>query len=222
MRQFYEMIIKTKWNTMCSKLSWSHYREVLSINDMNEIIFYLSECDTKNLTQRQLHELIKQKIYERLSISAKTKLINQEQLNANDLIPNPIIIKSNLLKEDLSEYALKQLILNNLDAFLNQLGSGFTYVGNEYGIKLGVSYNYIDLLLFNYEFNCFVVVELKVTKLKKEHIGQIEVYMNYIDDNLKSINQNKTIGIIICREDNHYIIKYCSDERIIAREYELI
>ena len=221
MRQFYEMIIKTKWNTMCSKLSWSHYREVLSINDMNEIIFYLSECDTKNLTQRQLHELIKQKIYERLSISAKTKLINQEQLNANDLIPNPIIIKSNLLKEDLSEYALKQLILNNLDAFLNQLGSGFTYVGNEYGIKLGVSYNYIDLL-FNYEFNCFVVVELKVTKLKKEHIGQIEVYMNYIDDNLKSINQNKTIGIIICREDNHYIIKYCSDERIIAREYELI
>ena len=77
-------------------------------------------------------------------------------------------------------------------------------------------------MLFNYEFNCFVVVELKVTKLRKEHIGQIEFYMNYIDKNLKNINQNKTIGIIICKKENRYVIEYCSYDRILAREYELI
>jgi len=78
------------------------------------------------------------------------------------------------------------------------------------------------LLLFNIEYNCYVVIELKVTELKKEHIGQIQVYMNYIDENIRKIGQDKTIGIIICKQDNKYIIKYCSDDRIIARTYELV
>ena len=77
-------------------------------------------------------------------------------------------------------------------------------------------------MLFNIEYNCFVVIELKVTELRKEHIGQIQVYMNYIDQNIKKISQDKTIGIIICRENNEYVIKYCSDNRIITREYEVI
>ena len=78
------------------------------------------------------------------------------------------------------------------------------------------------MLLFNYEYNCFTVVDLKVTELKKEHIGQIQVYMNYIDNNLRKIYQEKTIGIIICKQDNKYVIKYCSDDRVISREYELL
>ena len=102
------------------------------------------------------------------------------------------------------------------------MGNGFTYAGNEYKIKIDGKYNYIDLLLYNIEFNCYVVVELKVTELKKEHIGQIQIYMNYIDKNIKKINQDSTIGIIICKKDNKYVIEYCSDERIIAREYELV
>lgn len=105
---------------------------------------------------------------------------------------------------------------------MKELGISFCFIGSEYKIKLGSSYNYIDLLLFNIEFNCYVVVELKVTELKKEHIGQIQIYMNYIDDNIKKFNQNKTIGIIISKEGNEYIIKYCSDERIISREYMLV
>ena len=105
---------------------------------------------------------------------------------------------------------------------MNELGNSFCFVGSEYKIKIGNRYNYIDLLLFNIEYNCYVVIELKVTELKKEHIGQIQVYMNYIDKNLKSINQNKTIGIIICKKENKYVIEYCSDDRIISREYELI
>lgn len=152
----------------------------------------------------------------------KNKLILNDEVEVRDLVPNPIIIKSNLLKEELTECTLKQLILNNLDDFLNQLGIGFTYVGNEYKIKIGNIYNYIDLLLYNIKYKCYVVVELKVTELKKEHTGQIMVYMNYINKNIKTIEENDTVGIIICKQNNEYVIKYCSDDRIIAREYELI
>ena len=222
MRQFYEMQIETKWNAMRSKLCWSHYREVLSLKDKNEIVYYLNECENKNLTQRQLHELIKSNFYNRLSIETKNKLSNLKELNVNDLVPNPIIIKSNLINDEIPEYALKHIILNDIDDFLRQLGVGFTYVGNEYKIKIGDRYNYIDILLYNIKFKCYVVVELKVTELKKEHTGQIMTYMNYIDNNIKTIEENDTVGIIICKQDNKYVIKYCSDNRIISREYELI
>ena len=139
-----------------------------------------------------------------------------------DYVKNPIMIKNSYNYTEISERILKKLILEDMDSFLTELGNGFCYIRNEYKIKLGDRYNYIDLLLYNIDFNCYVVIELKVTELKKEHIGQIQVYMNYIDNNLRRINQDKTIGIIICRKDNKYVIEYCSDDRIIAREYELV
>ena len=222
MRQFYELFENQIWNMTCSKLTWSHYREVLSLKDINVIRYYLNQCENKNLTIKELQIIIKNKEYERLSDETKNKLIKSEQLKVDDLIPNPIIIKNTELNERITEYALKQIILNNLDEFLLQLGNGFTYVGNEYKIKIGNTYNYIDLLLFNIEYNCYIVIELKVTELKKEHIGQIQVYMNYIDENIKKFKQDNTIGIIICKQDNKYVIKYCSDNRIIAREYLLV
>ena len=139
-----------------------------------------------------------------------------------DLVKNPILIKNTNKYNEISEKILQQIILEDIKNFMKELGNGFSYISNEYPIKIGNNYNYIDLLLYNIEFNCYVVVELKVTRLKKEHIGQIEVYMNYVDKNLKKFNQDKTIGIIVCRENNEYIIEYCSDKRIIARNYELI
>ena len=108
-----------------------------------------------------------------------------------------------------------------MDNFLTELGNGFCYMKNEYKIKLGDRYNYIDLLLYNIKYKCYVVVELKVTELKKEHTGQIMTYMNYIDENIKTIEENDTVGIIFCKQDNEYVIKFCSDERIISREYKL-
>lgn len=221
-RQFYELFSNEKWSIVWTKLCWSHYREVLSLKDINAIRYYLNECQNKSLTIKQLQEKIKCHEYDRLSDETKNKLVNLEQLKVHDLIPNPIIVKINQINMGLNEYAIKQAILNNLDEFLFQLGYGFTYVGSEYKIKLGNTYNYIDLLLFNIEFNCYVVIELKVTELKKEHIGQIQVYMNYIDDHLGKINHDKTIGIIICKKNNEYIIEYCSDNRITARTYELV
>ena len=161
-------------------------------------------------------------MYERLSESTKTKLISNEQPLLPDLVKNPILIKNTNKYAEISEKILQQIILENIESFMKELGIGFSYIGKEYPIKIGNNYNYIDLLLYNVEFNCYVVVELKVTRLKKEHIGQIEVYMNYIDKNLKKSNQDKTIGIIICKKDNEYIIEYCSDKRIISREFELV
>ena len=109
-----------------------------------------------------------------------------------------------------------------MDSFLTELGEGFCYIKNEYKIKLGDRYNYIDLLLYNIKYKCYVVVELKITELKKEHTGQIQTYMNYIDKNIKTVDENETVGIIICKQENRFVIKYCSDDRIIAREYQII
>lgn len=179
MRQFYELFSSIKWNPLGSKLSWSHYRELLILNDTNEIMYYINLVCKQNLTKKQLNDVIKSNEYNRLSIETKNKIINSEKLVVSDIVPNPILINDSKDYDKFSEYALKELILNNLDEFLSQLGYGFSYVGNEYKIKFENKYNYIDLLLFNIEYNCFVVIELKVTELKKEHIGQIQVYMNY-------------------------------------------
>ena len=219
-RQFYILI--QKGAPMAHQLSWSQYVELLSIKDMPKVMFYINLCIKHNLTKRQLRERIKSKEYERLSESAKSKFVVNEQPLLPDLVKNPILIKKSDKYTEISEKVLQQIILEDIKNFMQELGTGFCYISNEYPIKIGNNYNYIDLLLYNIDFNCYVVVELKVTKLKKEHIGQIEIYMNYIDKNLKKSNQDKTIGIIICKKDNKYIIEYCSDKRIISREFELV
>ena len=215
-RQFYLKI--EKGAALRHQLSWTHYRELLTLDNINELNYYVEITIEQNLSYRQLRERIKTKEYQRLDNNTKLKLINNEELEINDNVKNPIVIYN---KNNISEKVLKNLILEDLDNFLKELGSGFCYIENEYKIKIGSTYNYIDLLLFNIKYNCYVVIELKVCKLKKEHIGQIEVYMNYIDKNIKTINQDKTIGIIISRRDNHYYIEYSSDKRILTREYIL-
>ena len=220
MRQFY--FVLEKGVAMPHQLSWSHILSILPIDDVDKINYYIKIAEEQNLSYRNLRLKIKNKEYERLDESTKEKLKEKEELKLPDLVKNPIQIKNTSGNNEISEKVLQKLILEDIPYFLDELGNGFTFVRNEYKIKIGDRYNYIDLLLFNYEFNCFVVVELKVSELKKEHIGQIEFYMNYIDKNLKSINQNKTIGIIICKKENRYVIEYCSDDRIISREYELV
>ena len=205
-----------------AQLTISHYRLLFPLTNDNEIDYYINQVIERNLSKRQLEEIIKSKEYERLPEDTKNKLIDKEKSDIVDFVKNPIMIRNNSNYEIFSEKVLQKLILEDVENFLEELGNGFTFIKSEYPIRLGDRYNYIDLLLFNIEFNCYVVVELKITKLKKEHIGQMQVYMNYIDENLKKINQDKTIGIIICRQDNEYVIKYCSDDRIIAREYELV
>ena len=219
MRMFYEY---GKSQPIADQLSWSHYIELLPLKNNSKINYYISQIISLNLSRNELRTKIKNKEYERLDEVTKEKLKIKDDLKIPDLVKNPILIKNNFNYKEISEKVLKKLILENIESFMNELGNSFCFVGSEYKIKIGNRYNYIDLLLFNIEYNCYVVIELKVTELKKEHVGQIQVYMNYIDNNLKKLSQDSTIGIIICKKDNNYIIEYCSDDRIIAREYALV
>jgi len=212
----------SKVHPLDAQLTMSHYRLLFPINDDSEINYYINQVIGRNLSKRQLESMIKSNEYQRLPEDTKNKLISKKVPNVVDFVKNPIIIKNNHNYETITEKILQNLILEDIPSFLKELGNGFTFIENEYKIKIGNTYNYIDLLLFNIEHNCYVVIELKVTELKKEHIGQIEIYMNYIDNHLRKINHNKTKGIIISKQDNKYIIKYCSDNRIIARKYELV
>ncbi len=219
-KQFYNIIEKVP--TLSGKLTWSHWYEMLSFEDINKIYYYVNQCETYNLDVRELRKRIKSNEYERLPIDTRYKLKKRDEINVIDFVKNPIHIKNSKNKEIISEKILQKLILEDITSFLEELGDSFTFIRNEYKIKIDDRYNYIDLLLYNIKFKCYVVVELKITELKKEHTGQIMTYMNYIDKNIKTIEENDTVGIIICKKDNKYVIEYCSDDRIIAREYELV
>ena len=213
---------KQKVPTVSAKLSWSHYDELLKLTDENIINYYIKISEEQNLSVRELRKKIKSNEYERLDEETKKKLKDKEKLKVPDLVKNPIKIRNTSGNNEISEKVLQKLILEDIPAFLDELGNGFTFVRNEYKIKIGDRYNYIDLLLYNVKYKCYVVVELKVTELNSNHTGQIQKYMNYIDKNIKNIDDNKTVGIIICKKENKYVIEYCSDDRIIAREYELV
>ena len=221
MRKFYNIFSKSQ--AVPDQLTWSHYIELISINDINKINYYIDISIDMNLSYRQLREKIKNNEYERLPESTKQKLINNKNdLKLIDMVKEPILITNKNNYENISEKILQKMILEDIPSFLEELGEGFTFIKNEYKIKLGDRYNYIDLLLFNYLYNCFVVIELKITELKKEHIGQVQMYMNYIDKNIKRINQNKTIGIILVKKNNKFVMGYCSDKRIQSKEYVIL
>lgn len=217
-----KLYLFSKMHPLGAQLTMSHYRLLFPLNDDNEIDYYINQIIKRNLSKRELEKIIKSNEYGRLPENTRNKMIKKEESNVVDFVKSPIQIRNNWNKEIISEKVLQKLILEDISSFLEELGNGFTFIKNEYKIKIDDRYNYIDLLLYNIKYKCYVVVELKVTELKKEHTGQIMTYMNYIDNNIKTIEENDTVGIIICKQDNEYVIKYCSDDRIIAREYELV
>ena len=220
MRQFYWKI--EKGATLWHQLSWSHYKLLIALETIEEINYYSKVAVDNLYSVRKLEDKIKSNEYKRLPKNAKIKLKNQQESKITDFIKAPIIIRNSNNYEIISEKILQKIIMEDIENFMKELGNSFCFIGSEYKIRIGNNFNYLDLLLFNIEYNCYVVIELKVTELKKEHIGQIQIYMNYIDENLKKISQDKTIGIIICKQDNKYLIRYCSDKRIISREYKLV
>ena len=224
MRLFYSLIEKGT-PLVSQSVSWSHYVILISLKDVSEINYYINQISKYHWSKRTLQDHIKSNEYQRLDDKTKNKLINNEELDIYDSIKNPIYINtynSNINKEDIEEKVLKLFILKDMNNFLKQLGDGFAYMDNEYKIMIGNKPNYIDLLLCNINYNCYVVDELKVTNSKKDHLGQIQVYMNYIDKHVKTVNQDKTIGIIVCKKDNKYLIEYSSDDRIRITTYELV
>ena len=222
MKKFYNVFSNEKVTTMLTQLTWSHYLLLLPLNDYDEIIYYINISKNNNLTQRQLQEKIRNKEYERLPLKIRNKFITKEKLEIKDYVPNPILIKNKNKEKIITEKVLHNLILEDIEYFMKELGSSFSFIGSEYKIKIGDNYHKIDLLLFNIKYNSYVVVELKITEFKAEYISQVQKYMNYIDKHIKEINNNSTIGIIICKKENKFVIEYCSDERIAIRKYELV
>lgn len=218
MKQFYNIFNDEKVSPMVTQLAWTHYLILLPIKDNDAIYYYIKQVSKRNLSKRQLEEIIKSKEYERLPIETRKKLIAKDMVGIKYLVPNPILIRNNNNVEIATEKVLQKLILEDIDLFMKELGSTFSFIGSKYKIKIGDRNNYIDLLLFNIKYNCYVVVELKVTEFKVEYIAQVQKYMNYIDKKLKETINDNTIGILICKKDNEYVIKYCSDKRIIARK----
>ena len=214
MRKFYVVI--QKGATLSHQLTIGHYIELLKLKSIKEINYYIYLIENQRISIRELRERIKSNEYERIGYKGELK-----EPKINTFIKNPIIIKVGDKKEKLSEYALHQLILENMDDFLKELGIGFTYVGSEVKIKIGDRYNYIDFLLFNVKYNCYVVIELKVTEMKTEYIGQITKYINYVDKNIKELFNDKTVGVVICKKENKYVLEYCSDNRIFTTTYKV-
>ena len=202
-----------------SNITWSNLCEILNLKDINKIKYYLNLSGRYNLTKRELKNKIKSKEYERLDSKIKEKLVKQEEVPVKDKIPDPIVLEGLEYKERLTEKMVQKWIDENPASFCKSLGEGYSYIESQYKIKIGSNYNYIDILLFNYISNSFVVVEIKATELKKEHIGQIETYMNYVDVNLKKDFHNKTTGILLVRENNKWLIKYINNDGILVRNY---
>ena len=222
MKQLYLFFKKQKWSPLGTKLSISHLRVLFTLKDNNEINYYVKQIINKNMSKRELEYIVKSKEYERLPDKTKNKIIKEEKLEVKDLVPNPILIKNKYNIEIIAEKVLHNLILEDIPSFMKELGNGYSFIDDEYKIKIGDTYHKIDLLLFNIKYNAYVVVELKVSEFKVEYISQVQKYMNYIDKNIKEITNNNTIGILICKRENKFVIEYCSDERIVVREYVLV
>ena len=222
MRRFYLVVEKRQSLIVQFKslnISWTFIIKLLKLNDVNELLYYINCINKMNLTTRELDSKLKSKEYERLDSKIKEKLMKQEEVSVKDKIPDPIVLEGLEYKEKLTEKVVQKWIDENPTLFCESLGDGYTYVKSQYKIKIGANYNYIDVLLFNAVDLNYVVVEIKVTELKKEYIGQIQTYMNYIDINLRKEFHNKTTGILLVRENNKWLIKYVNNNDIVIREF---
>ena len=219
-RQFYSEF--KMCGTVCHTLTWSNIRILLPIKNENKRNYYINMCIKKNLSARELKKEIKNNAFERLSLADKEniKLISDknEVLTIKDTLKDPVLIPINEDLDNISEEKLAKIIRKELEIFLLELGCGYTYAGKE--VRMGESY--CDLLFFNTEFLCYVVIELKTRKIKKEDIGQLEYYINYVDENMKKESFNPTIGVLVAKEGNYLVMKYCTNKNIYKTTYKII
>ncbi len=222
MRTFFEVVKKSPPLADQFKninITWSNICEILYLKNIEEIKYYLDLSNKLCLTKRELRLRIKSDEYNRLPVEVKEKLKSNEVISNSEKVPSPVVLHDLRVDGKLTEKLVQALIDENPINFCNALGEGYTYCGSQYKIKIGANYNYIDVLLFNVMDMNYVVVEIKVTELKKEHIGQIQTYMNYVDVNLKKEFHNKTTGILLVRQNNKWLIKYINNDGITIRSF---
>ncbi len=221
-RMFY--LVFPKGGAVRHQLNWTQIRIILPIKNENKRNYYINLCIEHNLSSRELIKEIKSNSYERL-VDKKDKIdivIPKNNINVLTNLKNPIIISLNKNESINNEKELELKILSELQAFFRQLGNGYSLIGNEFKIVYNNTNYYIDILLFNYETNNFVVIELKLRELRREDKSQVKFYMELVDKNIKKPFHNKTIGIIISREQDKFIATFVGEEDIIPITYKLI
>ena len=205
------------------QLSWTIIRTILPIKDENKRNYYINLCIENNLSQRELIKEIKSNSYERLEHKPeKIDMIVPIKVPAIiNNFKNPILLELKD-KEIKSESDLEKLIYSQLSCVFLQLGKGFTWVGNQYKVSDGNKNYFIDMLLYNVKYNCYVVVEIKCRKLKKEDKGQVEFYMNLVDNFVKEPSNNPTIGIIITKDQDKFVANFVRSEKVVPLTYEFV
>ena len=230
MRKFY--LTYPIWKTVSAKLTWSHYLELIKIEEENKRSFYLKECENTRWSVRELQRQIGSLLYERLVLSSnKSKVLElakegQVLKESKDLVKDPFVLEFLDIKEN-TEYLetdLEKNILKHLKEFLLELGKGFSFVGNQVRLTLEEDHFYPDLVFYNRLLKCFVIIDLKIGKITHQDIGQMQMYVNYYDREIKENSENKTVGILLSTEKNETIVKYTlpeDNDTIFASEYKL-
>ena len=224
MRQLF--LLFPKASTLWTKLNWSHYKLILPIKNENERNYYINLVILNNLSVRELRREIKNKAFDRLSYADKEHIeiisnTNNTPLSIKDMIKDPIILKADKNIDKIDELAIHKYIISLLEDKFLELGTGFTLAGHEYKIHIDNKTYKIDLLFFNYLINAFVVVEVKTRELQHYDISQLEFYVKFVDKNIKRDNHNKTIGLLIVKKKNKFVIEYTTSDDILVTTYAL-
>ncbi|MDQ7002994.1 MAG: PDDEXK nuclease domain-containing protein [Ghiorsea sp.] len=227
-RKFYQTFPDfEKSYTLCSLLSWSHYRLIMRLENADIRQYYIQECTRQHWSVRSLECNIHSGYYQRILSSQvpATTAVSTES-TVHDFIKDPYVFEFlNLTEpEKAHEKDLETALINHLQKFLLELGKGFSFVGRQFRISTETSHFYIDLVFYNYILKCFVLFDLKTTKLKHQDIGQMDMYIRMFDDLQKQADDNPTIGIILCADKEETVVKYSAidgSDQLFASQYQL-
>lgn len=231
MRQFYNMY--QKWDSVSTELSWTHYRHLLKVENESARRWYMNETIKENWSTRALERQINSFYYERLlSSQNQTPVIeeareNTKPLTPQDILKDPYVLEFLQLKNrpEYTERELETALIDSLQEFLLELGSGFSFVARQKHFDLDGEHFYIDLVFYNYKLKCFVLIDLKKGKLTHQDVGQMDMYVRIFEDKVKAIDDNPTIGLILCSEKNEAVAKYSilsENKQLFASKYKLL
>lgn len=229
-RQFYRMFPIA--SALRTQFSWTHYKTLISIDNQDKREFYIAEAEKNNWTARQLERQVNSQLFERLLLSNDVQAVlavaRAEKLptDAKEIIKDPMVLEFLGLKREAAYYEkdLETAIITHLQDFLLELGNGFSFVARQKLIHLDGDEFFIDLVFYNRLLQCFVLFEIKTTKLTHQDIGQLQMYVNYYDRYEKQDFENPTIGVLLCADKNDAVVKITLPENnktIIASKYQL-